>query len=322
MSLKSIVSALGGDLYAGGRRANVPAPGHSAADRSVSLLLADGRVVIHGFGGTDWRAVRDDLVRRGLLDHDGRIPAGVDRQTASSMPRPDARMRRAAAERLWDAGLALTPHQASGRYLLRRRACGGLAVSDLRHHPAAPVSVYAQDGPTRPALMARITAPDGGLTAVELTYLERGGEPARSLRLPRKTVGLVPAGSAVRLCAPAEQFLVAEGVITTLSAMAWFGRPGWALMAVRNLAVWSPPDGVRHVIIAGDRGAPGEAAAERLRRRLLGLGLQSEVRLPAPGFGDWNEAAHAMRAAKGGGRAGRGAGAAGIGPAGRRETPP
>ena len=39
MSLKPIVQALGGDLYDRGLRANIPAPGHSAADRSVSLLL-------------------------------------------------------------------------------------------------------------------------------------------------------------------------------------------------------------------------------------------------------------------------------------------
>ena len=39
MSLRTIVQALGGELYDGGRRANIPAPGHSAADRSVSLLL-------------------------------------------------------------------------------------------------------------------------------------------------------------------------------------------------------------------------------------------------------------------------------------------
>ena len=40
------VKALGGELYDGGRRANIPAPGHSSADRSVSLLLEDDRVAL------------------------------------------------------------------------------------------------------------------------------------------------------------------------------------------------------------------------------------------------------------------------------------
>mgnify|MGYP002524993862 CR=1 FL=1 len=47
MTLHRIVAALGGELYCEGRRANIPAPGHSARDRSVSLLLTDDRVVIH-----------------------------------------------------------------------------------------------------------------------------------------------------------------------------------------------------------------------------------------------------------------------------------
>lgn len=57
MSLSHIVKALGGELYDGGRRANIPAPGHSSADRSVSLLLEDDRVVVHTFGDGDWKAV-------------------------------------------------------------------------------------------------------------------------------------------------------------------------------------------------------------------------------------------------------------------------
>lgn len=41
--LMALTRDLGGDLLAGSRRALIPAPGHSAADRSVPLLLeADG----------------------------------------------------------------------------------------------------------------------------------------------------------------------------------------------------------------------------------------------------------------------------------------
>jgi putative DNA primase/helicase len=291
MSLKPIVDALGGDLYAGGRRASIPAPGHSAQDRSISLLRSGDRLIIHGFGGADWREARDDLVRRGLLDRTGRLKiAGGGSASSIEPPKPDDRVRRRTAARLWDDGLVLTRGQAAGRYLARRCVVGALSAADLRHHPAAPVSVYRDGGAARPALMARITAPDDQLTAVELTYLELGGALAGTLRLPRKTVGLVPEGSAVRLASPTDRLLVAEGVITTLSAMAWFGLPGWALMAVRNLAVWSPPSGVRHVTVAGDRGEPGEMAAERLRRRLVLMGLSVDIHLPEPPFGDWNEA--------------------------------
>ena len=93
MSFKALVLALGGDLYAGGTRANVPAPGHSADDRSVSLLLRDGRLIIHGFGGADWRDVRRDLQFRGLVDADGRLTSAGARGGASTLPRPDQHTR-------------------------------------------------------------------------------------------------------------------------------------------------------------------------------------------------------------------------------------
>jgi hypothetical protein len=71
MSLRTIVRVMGGNLYDGGRRANIPAPGHSRRDRSVSLLEIGGRLIVHTFGDGDWRQVRDDLRARGLLLDDG-----------------------------------------------------------------------------------------------------------------------------------------------------------------------------------------------------------------------------------------------------------
>jgi putative DNA primase/helicase len=47
MLLRTIIHVLGGDLYDGGRRANIPAPGHSRRDRSVSLLEQGDRLIVH-----------------------------------------------------------------------------------------------------------------------------------------------------------------------------------------------------------------------------------------------------------------------------------
>ncbi|MBU1385861.1 MAG: toprim domain-containing protein [Alphaproteobacteria bacterium] len=297
MTLKAIVTALGGDLYAGGSRASIPAPGHSTADRSVSLMLADDRVIIHGFGGADWRTARDDLRGRGFIDDAGRLTGGG--RGRSSSPRPDRRFRVETASRLWTATTGRTPHGPAALYLQRRAVLAGDAVSNLRLHPAAPLSVYRSGGRSRPALIARISDADDRLTAVELTYLETNGLLAAGLRLARKTVGQVPPGAAVRLSPAAENMLVGEGVVTTLSAMDRFGLPGWALMAANNLAVWSPPACVRRVLIAADRGEAGEAAASRLRRRLVRDGLDVEASWPDPPFGDWNEVAVAATSQKG-----------------------
>lgn len=100
MSLRTIVAALGGDLYQGGARANVPAPGHDAADRSVSLLLSEGRVVVHSFGAATWQAVRDDLHRRNLIGADGRVAAGAARGRSDDGERP-AILRSGAKRRQW-----------------------------------------------------------------------------------------------------------------------------------------------------------------------------------------------------------------------------
>jgi hypothetical protein len=287
MSLRPIVAALGGDLYSGGARASVPAPGHSPADRSMSLMLSHGRVVIHGFGEADWRVMRDDLVRRGLIDPSGRLTGGGP--AVSSGPRPDRRQRVATAARLWAGSTAVAPGSAADLYLRRRAVRGGGVALALGLHPAAPTSVYRSGGPVLPALVARVSDANDVLTAVELTYLQPNGRPATGLTPSRKTVGRVPPGAAVRLALAGEAMLVGEGVVTTLSAMDRFGLPGWALMTAHNLAAWTAPPEARHVLIAADAGTVGEAAALKLRRRLVGLGLAAEAVWPDAPFGDWND---------------------------------
>jgi putative DNA primase/helicase len=295
MSLHAIVRALGGDLYDGGRRASIPAPGHSRRDRSVSLLWSNGRLIVHSFGEADWREVRDHL--RAL-----RLIAPTEGALAEPAPRsrlaPEPRV--AVASRLWAEARPIRGTLAE-RHLRLRHIHRALPPA-LRFHPAVPLAVYAGGHAAKPALVAAISEPSSRLTAVEITYLEPSGRRAQSLRLSRKTIGVVPRGSAVRLDEAARRLVVAEGVATALSAAEQFQAPAWALLGAGNLAAWSPPPGVRAVLIAGDRGRPGERAAAALCARLRGLGVVCQVRLPPSPFGDWNEAA----LAKGEGEGGRG----------------
>lgn len=286
MSLKSIVRALGGELYDGGRRANIPAPGHSRRDRSVSLLERDGRIIIHTFGDGDWRGVRDHLRAHGLLGGSDHLETAVAAPCADSV----ASGRLAAASRLWSGGRSiagtLSERHCRGRGLVGE-APGAHA---LRHHPAAPVSVYRQGRARRPALMAGVLEAAGALTAVELTYLTPGGRRAFDLVLPRKTVGLIPPGSAVRLDPSEPRMLVAEGVFTALAARARFHLPAWALLSTSNLRRWRPPAGIRSLLIAADRGLAGEAAAACLAQAAEAAGVAVDIALPPAPFGDWDEA--------------------------------
>lgn len=289
--LAAIVRALGGDLYAGGRRANVPGLGHSAADRSLSLMLRDGRVIVHSFAGDDWRAVLDNLFERGLVDRDGRlIGAGV----VSAASGPSARARRAIAQGLWAEGRPVM-RTLSETHLRRRGVMSASAA--LRHHPGVPAAVYAGRGLRRPALLAAIMAPTGELTGVEVTYLAPNGERAR-MSLARKTIGVRAPSAAVRLDPSAPRMLVGEGVATCLSAAARFGLPAWALLSTGNLRAWRPPRGVEFVVIAADRGRDGEQSALVLAAALRARGVRGAVRWPPAPFGDWNEAWVAIREEK------------------------
>ena len=202
MTLHAIVRAVGGDLYQGGARANIPAPGHSRRDRSISLLLSQGRVVVHGFGGADWRAALRMLRERGLIDADGRFVNDGSAPVAA----PDRSCRVRTACHLWEGTGPITQATLSLAYLKGRRVLsdpGG--ICDLRHHACAPISVYRKQSTTRPALVAGVRAPGGDLTAIELTYLDPNGRRAVGLRLSRKTVGLVPTGGRLRRAGGADR---------------------------------------------------------------------------------------------------------------------
>ena len=85
MPLRNIVRALGGGLYAGGRRANVPYPGHSPADRSLSILSDNGRIVVSCFGAGDWKEALGHLRDLGLIDR-GNRPIGVGLPMLAPLP--------------------------------------------------------------------------------------------------------------------------------------------------------------------------------------------------------------------------------------------
>lgn len=290
-SLAALVRAVGGDLYAGGRRALVPAPGHSAQDRSVSLLLEGDRVVAHSFGGAAWQEILDDLRDRGWIDAENRLLCGgAPAPRRTSVPDLTRAERIAAARRLWEAAGRVTPECPAGLYIAARGIHLQVAAAGaLRAHAAVPAAAYRDRGVQRPALLAGVRDPEGELCAVEITYLDAQGRRSALARPPRKVVGVLPAGCAVRLARRAAVMAVGEGVFSALSAMQRFGLPAWALLSTSNLRRWRAPDGVRRVMVAGDRGPDGERSAALLVARLRSAGCAAAVALPPAGYGDWND---------------------------------
>lgn len=293
MSLSGIVKALGGELY-GLHRAMIPGPGHARTDRSVSLLVdADGRLVVSSWGRSSWQEVVDDLRARGFIDEQKRLRgAGCadgynDGSGAADLTRAE---RARVAAWIWDAAGPL-PGTLSAAHVRLRGVCRAPPGPDvLRHAAAAPLRAYdPKDTRTRPAMLAALRDPAGALTAVEVTFLDRSAERSRRLKLNRKVVGPIPPGSAVRLDPAAPEMLVGEGVFTTLSATERFALPGWALLSTSRLRTWTPPPGVRAVLVAGDNGAAGRQAARTLVARLRDAGLRAWAQFPDARFGDFND---------------------------------
>jgi phage/plasmid primase-like uncharacterized protein len=290
--LKRIVAELGGTLLDDGRRALIPGPGHGPNDRSVSLACGeDGRILIHCFSPRDdWRAVRRLLISRQLLNGAGAFDNAKESEASPDI-QPCVEDRAARARRLWNEARPLA--WSAAELYLRGRAITRPAWNDeaLRFHPRM---TSLHDRTRRPALIAALRDDDGAVQGVQATLLTAHGAAKAPIATPRRTIGALM-GGAVRLDPPNATLIVAEGVETALSAAAALGHAAWALLSAINLARFSPPAFVEHLLIACDNDQAGLEAAERLSLRLHGT-VETSLRLPPDAHNDWNDWARANAA--------------------------
>lgn len=290
MSLKAIARDYKGDLYARGTRANIPAPGHSKHDRSVSLFLNDdNRVVVHSFNNTDFGVILDALRASNHIDANNRLTGYGSSPVGAAAP-PSHPERISTALRIWNSGRALD--RTLGEKHCRRRGIvrslpGPAAV---RFIAEAPISVYRAESRTKPAVVAAIRNATGDITAIEITYLDPNGAKAVGLNVARKTVGVIEPSSAVHLDPLGPDMCVGEGIYTGLSASERFGMPVWALLSTSNLRHWIPPAGIKRLLIAGDRGPDGERSARRLLATALRAGIDATLEFPPFPHNDFNQA--------------------------------
>lgn len=284
--LKRIVDAMGGVLLDGGRRALVRGPGHGPADRSVSLLeTEDGRVLIHCFSPRDdWRTVRDELADLGLLDEDDSQTPPPSEPSVRLKPERGDEDRHARMLRLWNESQPVASTIAE-RYLRGRAIEGELPGPDvLRFHPRM---TSLEDRERRPALVAALLDPEGRAQGIQVTLLTAHGATKAMLATPRRTIGRLM-GAYVRIDAPGDTLVVAEGLETALSARRALGAGAWAFLSAENLAQFEPPPVIDRLIIAADNDAAGLAAAARLRARVESS-IICEVAMPPDNYPDWND---------------------------------
>ena len=198
-------------------------------------------------------------------------PAAVD---AGS----DSYDRTEAARLLWRRCRAIDGTHAEA--YLRARGVHRCRFPALRFHPAL---FYRGDGGVRrlPALVAAVTGADHAIAGVHRTWLDPARPAKAPVPRPRKALGRVH-GLAVRFGDPAPPvLLVGEGIETVLSLVtAMPDTVAAAALSAGSLGAFAPPPGVGRLVVARDRDAEGERAAERLARRCARAGVPAQVIVP------------------------------------------
>ena len=196
---------------------------------------------------------------------------------------------------LWKRSRPITLDDLAGQYLHAR--------TGLTTFPAclrfSPDERYTEPGkrPTwHPVMVAKVDPSDAavarwraGRAAPDLSQTVTAAK--AEVASPRKMMGAMPSGAAVRLM-PHEQTLgIAEGIETALSASVLFNVPVWAALTAGLLQEWTPPATVTTVFVFGDNDASstGQAAAYTLAQRLKAKGLSVFVEIPPSTGQDWND---------------------------------
>ena len=180
----------------------------------------------------------------------------------------------------------------AGRYLQRRIG--------LTAFP--PCLRYAPDERYVRATVRPILAPDDGCqggplrrsrgrgerAALHRTYLDRYSGKA-DVAEPRKMLGSMPTGAAVRLMQHDDVLGIAEGIETALSASILFNVPCWAALTAGLLETVVAASRRETVFVFGDNDASttGQAAAYTLAQKAQGEGRRCIVEIPTRTGDDW-----------------------------------
>ncbi|MBL0088627.1 MAG: toprim domain-containing protein [Ideonella sp.] len=193
--------------------------------------------------------------------------------------------------KLWDQCLPVAAGDPVALYLAHRLKCEVRPLpACLRQHPALPYRVDGAIVGTWPAMVARLSAPDGRMLALHRTWLTHDG---RKAPVPGAVKKLTPtagplAGACIRLAEPeVGRIGIAEGIETALAARCASGVPTAASYSAGALAAWQWPAGVRRIVVFADADTAGAEAADKLRQRAQAAGLLVNVMTPTTQGTDW-----------------------------------
>lgn len=229
IDIRTIVSVLGGDVT-GRYSANVPGPGHSPNDRSLSIKVSSrsGQIIVCSHAGDDWRVCKDHVLERVGLARwdDNRTHIRAPFVVINAGPNADKEKKKAAALRIW-ADSVNPVGTLVERYLREHRALsldGDLAGRVIRYHR----SLYLDEHNRTPGMICLLrNIETDEPCGIHRTYLH----PGTATKIDRKMLGFAK-GAAIKIDADSSvttDLTIGEGVETLMSArMAGLG-PVWAL---------------------------------------------------------------------------------------------
>lgn len=315
---RDVAAALGGEV-SGRNKVLAPGPGHSAKDRSMSILIdakAPGGFVVTSFAGDDEMQCKDHVRERmgmpSWQPHQGdsrpddwwlqRISAkAAKRETAKAPPEPGNTNIDPERERLFQIGLRIWEAsqpirgtiaddylRSRGLWLPKEVEAGG----QLRYQPQCAFKLQNGSTVNLPAMVALMTDPvTGEPKAIHRTALAEGGlgkSLIEGLGNPKKVLGHAR-GAVIRLCPTdgAKSLGLAEGIENAIAAICGGASPVWAAGMANNVRLFPVLEGVGALNIFADRGDAGERAASEAGQRWVDAGRTAEAIYPPAG--DWND---------------------------------
>jgi hypothetical protein len=284
----AVARALGGSVS--GRNVVAPGPGHSRADRSLSIKIdpaAPDGFIVHSFAG-DLPAECRDYVRAVI----GLDPRGRRRRQASGRwsprrtvaPDNNAAERSALALRLWNEArdprdTVIAGYLASRDLMLPVDIAGDV----IRFHPALKFNCQPVSGMVALLRDIKTNEPCG----IHRTFLDSDG-----CKLDRKMLGRAR-DAAIKLDADENVTLglhIGEGIESCLAARLAGFRPVWALGSAGAIATFPVLAGIEAITVLGEvnDGGANHRAAQACAARWIAAGREAFIVTPRVG-GDLND---------------------------------
>lgn len=292
LSAEEIARALGGRRTPTGWLCRCPA--HADRRPSLAIIERNGKALLHCHADCKQNEVIDALRRRGLWpdapQRGGTVFRPTSRQEADYLAGTVDRLPPRDPMRSWRNAAPFARGCIADRYLIAR----GIELTDDEAR-SLRFAASLWHWPTRsrwPAILARVALATGEDLTTHQTFLEPDGlgkaplgDKARLFPAGARTAG---GGAWLGAADPEREFIVAEGIESTLSAMRIFDcTAGCAALSAGGIRALILPAEARRVRIFADHDALGQgvAAARAAKWRWLAEGRTAAVSLsPTPGF--------------------------------------